>query len=588
MFRIELLPRACVARRIATLTVVMGIVLTSACIGGRARTRPTVATAAQADSMRRDSLMRDSLRKVGGGIGDTALIRAGVTPPTPPLTKPPAGDSAKIDSVTRVAAAAAARSDSVVRADSLKKAKSSAKATPATRDCVLDFTQSPAESRLTYRSFNPQTNATYIGGGFVGFCQGENNRLSADSAEQYTGADVINLFGNVVYEEPGKIRINAVRATYFTREQRLFADGGIVATQLESGSTFTGPSIDYFRPIPGVRPSSKLLAPGRPTARLIEKDSTGKPTVPIVITANTMQDEGDSLLYAWGAVSITRNSITSTSDSASYDRTGEKMRLIRQAQVTNDDGKKSFKLVGDTIELYSRERVIERVVSLHDANATNEDFNMKAEKIDMRLVDQKLNRAYAFGKGRATATTTQQELIADSIEIFLPDQRVREVRAVGTAITTGVPDTLKIKSPDRDVLRGDTVIATFDSVTVPADTAQQAKIRKIEAQGNASSLFQIASKQGPQFPPAINYLRASTIVVSFDTGRVRNVVADSSATGRYLEPVPDSLQDTTSRVKPLPRKPPVPASSRREPVKHDSPVEHPMAVSNHLFQQRRR
>ena len=580
----KLLASSWLTRRIATVTVSIVIVLASGCIGRRAGSGG-IATSATADSLRRDSLVQDSLRKVAAGLGDTALVRAGVTPP---IVNPPAADSAKIDSVARAAAALAVRTDSLARADSIKNAKASAKATPATRECILDFTQSPAENGLLYRKFNEQTSATYIGGGFVGFCQGENNRLSADSAEQYTGADVINLFGNVVYEEPGKIRINALRATYFTREQRLFADGGIVATQLETGSTFTGPSIDYFRAVPGVRPSSKLLAPGRPTARLIEKDSTGKPTVPIVITANTMQDEGDSLLYAWGAVSITRNSITSTSDSASYDKTGEKMRLIRQAQVTNDDGKKSFKLVGDTIELYSRERVIERVMSLHNADATNEDFNMKAEKIDMRLVDQKLNRAYAFGKGRATATTTQQELIADSIEIFLPDQRVREVRAVGNAVTTGVPDTLKIKSPERDVLRGDTVIATFDTVTVPADTAQQAKIRKIEAQGNASSLFQIASKQGPQFPPAINYLRASTIVVSFDTGSVKNVVADSGASGLYLEPVPDSLQDTTSRVTPPPRKPPPSGSIPQRPVRQAPPVEYPMAVSNHPFQQRRR
>ena len=426
------------------------------------------------------------------------------------------------------------------------------------------------------------TSNTFIGGGFVGHCQGERNRLRADSAEQYQTAGVVNLFGNVSYEEPGRMRVQAMHAVYFTREQRLIADGNVTATQLASGSTFTGPNIEYLRPLAGVRTGSRLIAPNRPTASIIEKDSTGKPGPPITIIANTMHDEGDTLLYAWGTVNIRRNGLTGDSDSASYEKLTERARLIRQARVANNDSTRPFRLVGDTIDLFSRERTVERVLALHNATATNADFVMQAERIDLRLVGQKLERAYASGKGRAKATTTQQDLVADSISIHLPGQRVREVRAIGTAVATGVPDTLKLKSEDRDVLRGDTVVARFDTAVAPGDTSKGAKVRAIEAQGNASSLFQVASKLGPSFPPAVNYLRARNIVVAFDSGTVRTVSADSSASGLYLEPAPDSLSDTSAarlRGAPVPPRAggaPPPANPVRLPVRPPNALLNPI------------
>jgi hypothetical protein len=438
--------------------------------------------------------------------------------------------------------------DSTARADSLAARRKAATARPAatTRQCVLDFTESPLENRMTYQALPDGTSNTFVGGGFVGHCQGERNRLRADSAEQYQTAGVVNLYGNVTYEEPGKVRMQAQHAVYFTREQRLIADGNVTATQLASGSTFTGPNIEYLRPLAGVRTGTRLIAPNRPTASIIEKDSTGKPGAPITITANTMHDEGDTLLYAWGAVNIKRNRLTGDADSASYDKLTEKARLIRQARVANNDSTRPFRLVGDTIDLFNRERTVERVLALHNATASNADFVMQAERIDLRLADQKLERAYASGKGRAKATTPQQDLVADSIAIHLPGQRIREVRAIGTAVATGVPDTLKLKSEDRDVLRGDTVVAQFDTARTPGDTSKQAKIREIHARGNASSLFQAPSKLGPSFPPAVNYLRGKTIVVAFDSSAVRSVIADSSASGLYLEPETDSLRDTSA------------------------------------------
>ena len=90
--------------------------------------------------------------------------------------KAPVADSAAAkrtaDSLAKVAVA-----DST-KADSARK-KPTKKPAPASRPCVLDMTESPPETRLLYSRINENVSNTFVGGGFVGRCQGENNRLRA-------------------------------------------------------------------------------------------------------------------------------------------------------------------------------------------------------------------------------------------------------------------------------------------------------------------------------------------------------------------------------------------------------------------------
>lgn len=528
--------------------------LAAGCMLSRAPSAPR--TAAKPDSTRAARPASDSNAKPA----DTT--RAPVTP------------KRATDSVARHDSAAAL-ADSATKSDAAKK--TGRKAPAPTKECLLDFSDSPPDNRLRYQRLPDSTSLTFIGGGFVGHCQGEKNQIRADSAEQYQASGVVNLFGNVVYEEPDKTRIEAAHATYFTKEQRLFADGNVVATQLKSGSTFRGPRIEYLRPIPGSRPTSRLIAPERPVAQIIEKDSTGKPGPPVTVTANTMVDEGDSVVFAWGNVQINRAALLGESDSASFDKLTEKARLIRSARIVNRDKEEPFRLFGDTIDIFSTQRKVERVVARHTANAANNDVVMSAETVDLRFDDQKLSRAFAFGAGRAKATTSTQVLEADSIAVRMPEQRVRQFKAVGRAVATGLPDTTKIKSDDRDILRGDTVTAWFDSSAAAiADTTQRTKIKEIHAVGAASSLFQIASKEGPKSPPALNYVRGKMIFVVFDSGQVRFVTVDSAATGMYLEPAADSLSDSTKRPGAKGDAKGAKGKATPPPGKPKPPLEHPI------------
>ena len=131
------------------------------------------------------------------------------------------------------------------------------------------------------------------------------------------------------------------------------------------------------------------------------------------------------------------------------------------------------------------------------------------------------------------------------------------------------------------MLRGDSLFAQFDTLRSAKDTAEKPNIRDIRSFGHASSLFQVPSRQGPKFPPEINYALGQSIRVVFDSGAVRNVQVDSSVFGVYLAVEVDSLSDSTkgkaqgraSAKKPAPKLP------VKTPVK---PPSNPPAVPDRI------
>jgi hypothetical protein len=500
-------------------------VLLAGCLGGRRGTPPAapvgqpVTPADSAEVQRQDSVRADSVRLAGADS-----------------TRP---DSVARDSIARDSMARDT-TDTLTRGDSAKAVPIPvAPKKPTTKDCLLDFTESPVDSRMVSSLLNDGSRTTFIGGGVAARCQGDPQLVTADSAEQYESAGMLNLIGNVVFEEPNKIRITAPSAAYFTGEEKLVAYGGVVATDLPTGSTFSGPTIEYLR-AGNRRPFSRLYAPQRPSLRLVEKDSAGLPRPPINITANQMEDVGDTLLVAWGDVVINREQIVAQGDSASFDKEGEKARLIRNAFVMSRDTTQPFRLVGDSIDMFSKDRVLQRVIALHRAQATSNDVSMRAERVEMRLDSQQVDRAWAFGPGRAYAETATQSLEADSIEIRMPAQVVQEVHAIGRAFAFGTPDTARIREPERDLLAGDTILASFDTLTTPPDTTPKSVLRSVTASGGASSRYQIPSNRGRDFPPAINYVRGKRILAEFVDGEMRTVEVDSQAAGVFIEPEPDT------------------------------------------------
>ena len=146
----------------------------------------------------------------------------------------------------------------------------------------------------------------------------------------------------------------------------------------------------------------------------------------------------------------------------------------------------------------------------------------------------------------------------------MPGQRVREVRALRNAYAESTPDS-GIVSTQRDWLRGDTIVAYFDSVAT-ADTANRPRIRQIVSEGNARSFYQMKNSRGPATEPTVNYVRGKTIQIDFADKRVATVTVLEKATGVLIEPAAASA-DAGSATTTQPRTNTRPPATPTTPIK---------------------
>ena len=473
---------------------------------------------------------------------------------------PPVSDTA----AARIAAEAKARADSLqrdsIRVDSLRRDSlqrdsllAARKAPPAPvgprgrprqeRRCQLDFPNTPATRLQVVQDPATKRNNTFVGGGVVARCVGQDITLYADSAELYDTINLYYLFGNVRYRE-ARVNLDADKVTYFLREERILAEQNVRAT-LPTGSTMVGKEATYLRPVAPIRQLAQLNATQRPTFTIVQKDSTGKVGDPATLLANRVTAIDDTVFYAGGDVDISRPDIHATSDSAYMNETRQYGRLLRRPQIEGR-GDRKFVLRGKAIDLFSKNRLVERILAVDSAQAISGDLDLRSDSIDLRVIDNKLTRAYAWGPSGAHAVGPDRLITADSLDVQLPNQKVREVHAIGQAYAETTPDSTKLKSDQRDWLRGDTIVASFDSAAV-SDTSSRPRIRELLALSNASSFYQVASNKSRTAPPSLNYVRGKTITVGFDSQAVQSVVVEEQAAGVFLEP-----SDSTT-VKPRPR-----------------------------------
>ncbi len=433
---------------------------------------------------------------------------------------------------------------------------SAASAQNVPRSCDLEF-PNRAGTRAWFREDATGNRNSFWGGGIVAHCIGQGNTLTADSAEYYGAQGMLHLIGNVHYTEP-RLTVDSRTMTYYQTDDHLHAEGDVVAV-MSNGSTLRGPSADYYRSTPQ-RPVARMFAPGRPNVTLVQKDTTGrgKPPDTAHVVANQITMQGDSLVYASGRVQITRPDLVATGDSAFLDSGHDFARLMREPLVKGM-GSRTFTLTGGVIDVYSKSRQVERVVATPSGHALSQDLELVADTVDLRIQNNQLQRVIAWGKGRARAVSPDREIVADSIDAIMPGQRVREVRALRNAYAESNPDS-GVVSTQRDWMRGDTIVASFDTL-VGTDTANRPRIREIVAAGSARSFYQMKNSKGPQTQPTINYVRGRIIDILFEDRKVSTVTVTDKATGVLIEPAAESAdksRTTPAQAKPLPpAKPPV-------------------------------
>ncbi len=347
------------------------------------------------------------------------------------------------------------------------------------------------------------------------------------------------MIGHAVYDEP-RVHVTADYLTYFTIDERIVGIGNVHG-RLPSGSTLDGPQAEIKRAIPKIRPRRQVSSIARPTITVIERDSTGKPAPPMTVIANTIFMDGDSLIYGGGQVIITRPEIVATGDSAFIDETKETMRLMRTPKLQGKK-EKPFTLTGDLIDMYSKDRKLQRVLSQGNATAVSDSMTLKSDTIDLRVQNDLLSHAFAWGKQRARVVSPSQNMTADSLDVTMPSQRLQLVRALRLAHAEGKPDTVRIKplAPDTlNWLNGDTIVAHFDSIA-PGDTSKTPPIKQLVASGHASSLYLMAPNDSAERRPALNYVTARQITIDFNKQKVAYVTTLDSVSGVYIEPKADS------------------------------------------------
>lgn len=383
----------------------------------------------------------------------------------------------------------------------------------------------------------------YVGAGVDATCEGQGNRLLADSAEHFADQGLLILYHNVRYSEP-RVRITSDKMFYYTNEERLVAEGNVRGVS-EAGTRFAGPQMEYFREKVGVRTMPYWIATGRPFMRMSPTESGAAPgtsTDSLDLTANRIYSLNDSLVWASGRVIIERSDMRATADSATLDNGIEFARLLRDPRI-DGKGERAFTLVGVEIDMWSKDRALERVLSSGDAKATTDSLRLTADTIDLRIVEQQMERVYTWG-GRSRAVSAQQDIESDSMDIRMPGQKLERVHAVGRAIAYSIVDTAKVISSERDWIAGDTIDAQFETVEVPRDSASadstdassKTRMREVTASGAARAFYQLPPSGGVRGAPNLSYNRGRMITVHFDDGEMSTVTVSEKASGLYLEP----------------------------------------------------
>ncbi len=378
----------------------------------------------------------------------------------------------------------------------------------------------------------------YGGGGVQMSCAGTAVRMSSDSVAYFgrKGASLVVFVGNVRYRD-STITMNADLGTYYRNGERWEARGRVVTENLSSGSTLTGPHLDYYRIVPGLRDTAELYAISRPTIKSVPRDSAGGRGEPYIIVADRVRIRGDERMWAAGKVTVDRSDFAARSDSLYLDSGAEGEGVLIGQPLMRGTGRDSFELTGVRIELALAEQAVTYVTALGNGHAVSRDLDLVADTIGLDLVNEELVQTLAWGDlVRPRGLTADYEIRGDSLAFDTPARTLSEVRAYARAWVGGALDSA---SGERDWMSGDTVVARF----VQWDSAGTARtsLGTLSAVGTARSYYRVSDENRAGGLPSINYARGDQITVHMKPAGGRGVARvdlRGRVDGLNLEPAP--------------------------------------------------
>jgi hypothetical protein len=381
----------------------------------------------------------------------------------------------------------------------------------------------------------------YFAGGNVRLsCRGTQTSMRSDSVASY-GGSVVQFIGHVQYRD-STVTMDADRGTYHRSNEKWEARGNVTTNNLRSGSTLTGPALDYFRVVQGVRDTTEMFATGRPRIRYVTGDAPGGQAEPYVIVADRVRFKGNDRLWAGGKVTIDRSDFAARSDSLRLDTgKGSDGTLIGGNPTLRGVGADSFTVSGNRLDLTLDQRELTYLVAKGNGHTVSKEWDLVADTIGLDVNARKLEQTLAWGdKIRPSATSPAYALKADSLALDTPGQRLKEVRGFGKAWLGG---TVHPASQDRDWMRGETVVARF--ATRDSAGTSRAVLTRIEARQAAQSYHLEANQRFPA-RPSVNYARGDVIIVTMKDGASRavdRVDIHGKVDGIQLEATGDSVPE---------------------------------------------
>jgi hypothetical protein len=378
----------------------------------------------------------------------------------------------------------------------------------------------------------------YFAGGDVRLsCRGTQITMQSDSVAAY-GGNIVRFIGHVKYRD-STLTMDADNGVYYKAGEKWEARGHVATENLLTGSSLTGPSLDYYRVVKGVRDTLEMYATGRPKITYNTADSAGRLAEPYIIVGDRVRFKGSDRIYAGGKVTIDRSDFAARGDSLRLDTgAGSDGTLLGGPPILRGLGPDSFSVAGTRIDLKLEHRELTYLLARGNGHAVSRDWDLVADTIGLDVNNRKLEQTLAWGKKtRPFATSPAYAMKADSLALDTPAQRLTEVRGFGTAWLGG---TVNPAIKDRDWMRGDTIVAHF----TPVDSAGKTRSRlaRIDARHGAQSYHIDANAKMPA-RPSINYARGDAITVTMrngDSTGVDRVDVRGKVDGVQLEAAADS------------------------------------------------
>jgi lipopolysaccharide export system protein LptA len=405
-------------------------------------------------------------------------------------------------------------------------------AAQAPEGCALQVVTAPG-TRSHYTQMTDGTARLEVGGGVEARCGP--TWMRADSASYAQGPEILWLFGRVEIRDTVRT-LHADRVTWYAKEERMRAEGRVRVVARTTGSTLDGSVLDYW-PATERRAEERMLAPNRPHLTL-RPDPDAAERRPLEVDGDRVHVYGERRVAVAGRATAVREGLAARADSIHLALDRDEIWMFGDPAVVVE----GTTLAGDTIRAELRERRVERVEAWPRGRARSQDYALRADSIDVRL----------------------------------PGQQLREVVAVGNAVAEAYTAlAARDETSPADWVAGDTIVATFEPAATAPDAAASAdaaagdgaaardrvELRQLVASGDARALYHMESRRAGDLLPAINYVRGRRVLVWFERGEVREGRVEGPTVGVYAEPGAPAgeageARDTTPTPAPPPRERP--------------------------------